>query len=86
MIKYSNNLLASIAAVTCVLGLSFFSSSCRAAPVMVQSFEKASSLPSVWVVDIPNGNASVQLSAMNPAQGKLCMKLHYHFTTGAGNQ
>ncbi len=30
--------------------------------VMVQDFEKASSLPTVWVVNVPNKNASVQLS------------------------
>lgn len=54
------------------------------APVMVQDFEKASSLPTVWVVNIPNENATVQLSPTKPFEGKQCLKLHYHFT-GAGN-
>ena len=49
------------------------------APVMVQDFEKASPPPSVWVVNIPNENASVQLSTDHPHDGKQCLKLHYHF-------
>jgi hypothetical protein len=52
-------------------------------PVTVQDFEKDSSLPKIWVVGIPNENASVQLSADHPHDGKRCLKLHYHFT-GAG--
>ena len=50
-----------------------------ATPVMVQDFEKASPQPSVWVVNIPNENASVQLSADHPHDGKQCLKLHYRF-------
>ena len=46
---------------------------------MVQDFEKVSSLPKVWVVNIPNENASVQLSTDHPHDGKQCLKLHYHF-------
>jgi hypothetical protein len=34
-------------------------------PVMVQDFEKASPPPSVWVVNIPNENAAVQLAAQD---------------------
>ena len=48
-------------------------------PVMVQDFEKDYSLPKVWVVNIPNENASVQLSTDHPHEGKQCLKLHYHF-------
>jgi len=48
-------------------------------PVMVQDFEKTSPQPSVWVVNIPNENASVQLSTDQPRDGKQCLKLHYHF-------
>ncbi|MGA2034490.1 MAG: carbohydrate binding domain-containing protein, partial [Thermoguttaceae bacterium] len=48
-------------------------------PVMVEDFEKASLKPSVWVVNIPNENASVQLSTDQPHEGKQCLKLHYHF-------
>ena len=33
----------------------------------------------MWVVNIPNENASVQLSADHPHEGKQCLKLHYHF-------
>jgi hypothetical protein len=50
-----------------------------AAPVMVQDFEKASSQPAVWVVNIPNDNASVKLSSDQPHDGTQCLKLHYHF-------
>ena len=48
-------------------------------PVMVQDFEKGSSPPKVWVVNIPDENASVQLSTDHPHDGKQCLKLHYHF-------
>ena len=47
--------------------------------VMVEDFEKVSSPPTVWVVNIPNENASVQLSTDQPHEGKQCLKLHYHF-------
>ena len=48
-------------------------------PVMVQDFERVASPPTVWVVNIPTENASVQLSAEQPQEGKVCLKLHYHF-------
>src|SRR5260221_13455215 len=37
-----------------------------ATPVMVQDFEKVSTPPTVWVVNVPNENASVQLSTDQP--------------------
>ncbi len=52
------------------------------APVLVEDYEKAASLPTLWVVGIPNENASMQLSKEHPFQGKQCAKLHYHFTGG----
>ena len=58
-----------------VLSLFLFLVACGASPageatrVMVQDFEKASSLPAVWVVNIPNENASVRLSADRPHEG-----------------
>ncbi len=51
----------------------------KSTPVMVQDFEKATPQPSVWVVNIPNENASVQLSTDQSHDGKQCLKLHYHF-------
>ncbi len=51
-------------------------------PVLIQDYEKASSLPKLWVVGIPNENATVQLSTDHPFEGKQCLKLHYHFTGG----
>ncbi len=56
----------------------------KSTPVMVQDFEKAEPQPRVWVVNIPNENASVQLSTDQPHDGKQCLKLHYHFL-GTGN-
>lgn len=50
-----------------------------ATPVIVQGFENPSFKPTVWVVNIPNENASVQLSTDQPREGKQCLKLHYHF-------
>jgi hypothetical protein len=51
-------------------------------PVLIEDYEKAASLPNLWVVGIPNENASVQLSADHPRDGKQSLKLHYHFTGG----
>lgn len=68
------------AAVSLVLGFlaTVHGEPAQLTPVMVQDFEKAA-LPKVWVVHIPNENASVQLSTEHPHQGKRCLKLHYHF-------
>lgn len=52
-----------------------------ATEVMVQDYEKLPSPPSVWVVNIPNENASVQGSTDQPHDGKQCLKLHYHFVS-----
>jgi hypothetical protein len=57
-----------------------------AAPVMVQDFEKSAPPPMVWVVGVPNENASVQLSTDQPHDGKQCLKLHYHFLGTGGFQ
>jgi len=46
--------------------------------VMVQDFEKTRLLPNVWVVNIPDENASVQLSSEHPHGWKQCLKLHYN--------
>lgn len=46
---------------------------------MIQDFESPSALPTVWVVNIPNENASVRLSTDQPHDGRQCLKLHYHF-------
>ncbi len=92
MINFRNGSWLCMAAAGCLWALSLLASGSLAAadtgttPVMVQDFEKPSSLPSVWVVDIPNDHASVQLSSTDPFQGKQCLKLHYHFTTAGGNQ
>lgn len=51
----------------------------RLTPVVVQDFEQASSRPTVWVVNIPNENATVQLSTSQSHEGKRCLQLHYHF-------
>ena len=51
----------------------------RPTRVMVQDFEKTPSLPKVWVVNIPNENASVQLSNDHPHGGEQCLKLNYQF-------
>lgn len=48
--------------------------------VPVKGFEKDEPQPKVWVVGIPNENASVKLSTKDPAQGKQCLLLSYHFT------
>lgn len=52
-------------------------------PVTVQDFEKVTVPLRVWVVNIPNENASVKPSAERRHQGQKSLKLHYHFT-GAG--
>ncbi|MHB1038244.1 MAG: glycoside hydrolase family 16 protein [Pirellulales bacterium] len=54
--------------------------------VMLQDFEKKPADLTVWVVNIPNENASVQLSTDGPHEGKQCLKLHYHFLGTGGFQ
>src|SRR5260370_3898188 len=48
-------------------------------PVMIQDFEKVPSPLTVWVVNIRDKNASVQVSSDHPHDGKKCLKLHYQF-------
>lgn len=55
-------------------------------PVMVQDFENTSALPAVWVVNIPNENALVTLSTVQPHEGQQCLKLHYRFVGTGGFQ
>lgn len=47
--------------------------------VMVQDFEKASTQPTAWVVNVPNENASVALSSNESHDGRRSLKLHYRF-------
>ncbi len=56
-----------------------------ASEVMVLDFESGTA-PKVWVVNIPNENASVKLSPDHPSEGKQCLLLHYHFTGKDGFQ
>jgi beta-glucanase (GH16 family) len=53
------------------------------AGVILEDFEKDTPVPAVWVVNIPDENASAQFSSDQPREGKRCLKLHYHFV-GAG--
>jgi len=48
-------------------------------PVMVQDFEKTSTVPKVWVVDMPNENAAAKLVTNNAHDASHCLQLHYHF-------
>src|SRR5580765_3012467 len=68
-----------LAALTMIVLTSAEVRSRAASSAMLQDFEKAFPAPTVWVVDIPNDNASVQLSTNEPHEGKQCLKLHYHF-------
>jgi hypothetical protein len=51
--------------------------------IAVQDFEGVTAPLKVWVVNMPDQNASVKLSSEHPYQGKQSLQLHYHFT-GAG--
>ena len=48
-------------------------------PVVVQDFEKATAPTPVWVVNVPNENASVKLTTQHPFEGRQSLQLHYHF-------
>lgn len=54
--------------------------------VMVQDFEKSSPTPTVWVVNIPNENASVKLNTNQPQQGRQSLQLHYKFNASGNFQ
>jgi hypothetical protein len=64
-----------------LLGFLCIARICVASPVMIQDFEQPTSSASVWVVNIPNENASVQLSTDHPHDGNQCLRLHYHFVS-----
>ncbi len=51
-----------------------------AVPVVVQDFEKKMDAPKVWVVNMPEGNASAELSDRDAAEGKGSLTLKYRFT------
>ena len=68
-----------IKANVCILLTLGIVSVCAAAPVMIQDFEKASPLPTVWVVNIPNESVSAQLSILQPHDGQQALRLRYHF-------
>lgn len=55
-------------------------------PVVIQEYEQSSPKPTVWVVNIPNENASVQLSTDQSHDGKQCLKLHYHLVASGQPQ
>jgi hypothetical protein len=55
-------------------------------PVGLQDFENVKTPLTVWVVNIPNENAKVQLSTDHPHTGAQCLKLHYHFVETGGFQ
>lgn len=68
----------------CLLLMSAIAPAWGTTSVMVEDFEKVASPFTVWVVNIPNENASVQLSPAQPHDGAQCLKLHYHFV-GTGS-
>ncbi|WP_165219486.1 family 16 glycosylhydrolase [Aquisphaera insulae] len=55
-------------------------------PVVVEDFENPRTPRSVWVVNIPNENASVRLTGENPHDGKSCLELRYKFVASGGFQ
>lgn len=54
--------------------------------VTLEDFEKADRPHTVWVVNIPNENAAVELSTASPHSGSRCLKAHYHFVETGGFQ
>ena len=76
----STSMLSHASSILLILG------SIAQTSVMVQDFEKATPSPTVWVVNIPNENASVKLSTDNAREGKQCLKLHYRFVAEGGFQ
>ncbi len=70
-------------ALLCLLGICQLAPLRAATPVVVQDFEKVATPPTVWVVNIPNENASVKISTEQPHEGKQCLHLRYRFA-GSG--
>lgn len=70
--------------LSAVLFVSGIISAWAVPPVMVQNYETDPLPLKVWVVNIPNENASVKVSTEDPFEGKRSLKLHYHFV-GNGN-
>ncbi len=68
-----------VAIRVCLLLICGLAPLATAVPAMVLDFEPGADAPTVWVVNIPNSNASVTLSREEPHDGGQCLRLHYHF-------
>jgi hypothetical protein len=68
MTMRSNAMILALMLLACRIPLAW-----GATTVMVEDFEKVSSQPTVWVVNIPNENASVRLSGEQPHDGQQCL-------------
>ena len=68
--------------ILCLAGLFVVDSG----PVLVEDFEQGSPVPAVWVVNIPNENASVSLVGDRAKSGQRCLALHYRFVADGGFQ
>jgi hypothetical protein len=75
-----------ILASTLLLAVGLLAQAPGTTPVILQDFESSSPSPTVWVVNLPNENASVRLSTDDPREGKRCLGLHYRFVEGGGFQ
>lgn len=69
--------------ISLLLGLT---SSAENGPVTVENFEKPDMRPTVWVVNIPDGNASVSLLPKQGYEGGTGLELRYKFTETGGFQ
>jgi hypothetical protein len=68
------------AAIILLLVCPSLSAAAELTTVPLQDFEKESSLPKLWVVNLPADAVSVALSTDRPHDGLQCAKLDYRFT------
>ena len=79
MMKMRRGVFVALILLMCGIG-----SAWGANRVMVKDFERVADAPTVWVVGIPNENASVGLSGDEVYEGGQALKLHYHFVEEGG--
>ena len=67
-----------------LLAVVFWASTASGAltPVVVRQFAATTPLPTVWVVNTPNGSSTVRWSADHRRAGGQCLALDYRFTGG----
>lgn len=77
----TGSIIRTTACLLCLLGLQALALAADAPNrVLVQGFENGAPQAKVWVVNIPEENASLELSSEQTQQGEKSLEVHYQFS------